>query len=94
MGAVGVEVALHFTEAVAWAERAVGSQPNAVYALFMLAASYAMAGRLEDAKQAVARILKIVPDHGISRAAKLIVIYRADDKERFLEGLRRAGLPE
>jgi TolB-like protein len=81
-------------EAVATAERAVIEQPNHVATRRHLAASYALAGRLEQARQSIDTLLHMVPDTRISRMAEwsgpLTPAYRA----RLVEAYRLAGMPE
>ncbi len=59
-----------------------------------LCAALAMLGRLEEAKQAMARLRDRMPDLTIAKVAKMIPIMNAADNERWLDGLRKAGLPE
>lgn len=59
-----------------------------------LCAALAMLGRAEEAKQAMARLRDRMPDLTIAKVAEMIPIRNAADSERWLEGLRRAGLPE
>jgi adenylate cyclase len=58
-----------------------------------LAASLAMEGQLDDAKAAIAKYLELEPSHTLADAAK-VPTRRPEHRERFLEGLRLAGLPE
>ncbi len=53
-----------------------------------------MLGRLEEAKQAMARLRDRMPDLTVAKVAKMIPIMNAADNERWLDGLRKAGLPE
>ncbi len=59
-----------------------------------LCAGLAMLGRLEEAKQAMARLRDRMPDLTVAKVAKMIPIMNAADNERWLDGLRKAGLPE
>jgi TolB-like protein/class 3 adenylate cyclase/Tfp pilus assembly protein PilF len=87
--------AARYDDAVTWAERAMRDQPNFATVTRVLAASYALAGRLEDAQQAIGRLRQFDPALRLSSIDAIIPpLRRADDRARFLEGLRQAGLPE
>ena len=58
-----------------------------------LAAAYAMLGRMDEAREAIAEYLLIEPDHTVADSRK-IPCSVPEDLEHFLDGLRRAGLPE
>jgi tetratricopeptide (TPR) repeat protein len=50
-----------YEEAISWAEKAFWERPNILATLRVAAASYALAGRLEEARKAVARALDSTP---------------------------------
>lgn len=59
-----------------------------------LSAEYALAGRLDEARAQAAEVLRIDPEFRVATAAPW---YQSSDpkwRQRFLEGLRLAGLPE
>jgi tetratricopeptide (TPR) repeat protein len=85
-----------YNEAASWVDRSLGntrSQPFTT-ALRMMAASQALAGRLEEAQKPISRLLSIDPEHCIAKVLKLSPIRRPQDIARYAEGLRLAGLPE
>jgi adenylate cyclase len=59
-----------------------------------LAASYAQLGRAAEAKAAAAEYLKRTPDFSIASHLEMNPFRRAEDREHYAEGLRKAGLPE
>jgi tetratricopeptide (TPR) repeat protein len=67
---------------------------NNVPDLTVLAASNALAGRMDKARDAMARIRKFAPTLCISTLKVQIPLRRPEDFARFAEGLRMAGLPE
>jgi len=67
---------------------------NTVPDLAVLAASNALAGRMDKARDAMARIRKHAPTLCISTLKVQIPLRRPEDFARFGEGLRLAGLPE
>jgi len=84
-----------YAEAVEWAEKALWQRPDTVVTLRIAAVSYAFAGRLEEARKAVARALELDPDIRISNLKERVGAFgRAEDYAKYVEGLRKAGLPE
>jgi TolB-like protein len=84
-----------YDEAVAWAARSLRNQPNHLAPLRILAASHALAGRLDEAQKAMTRLRQLDPTLRISTLDDVLPPFRrAEDRARFVEGLRRAGLPE
>jgi hypothetical protein len=59
-----------------------------------LAAAYGQLGREQDAKTAAAEYLKLTPDFSIGRHLEMLHFRRAEDREHYADGLRKAGLPE
>jgi tetratricopeptide (TPR) repeat protein len=85
----------HYDDAASWAAIALQDNPDFQPALRMDAASNAMAGRLEQAHQTVARVRQLNPSLRVFNLKDVLGPYRrAEDVARYEEGLRRAGLPE
>lgn len=87
-------VAGRYEEAARWAEMAIREQPTFFPALRNAAASYALTGRLDLAKQALGRVLQADPQMRVSNVSQRVPLRRPDDLARYLEALRLAGLPE
>ncbi len=84
-----------YDEAVSWAAMALQDNPDHQPGLRIQAASNAMAGRPEQAHQAMARLRQLNPALHVSTLKDLVGPYRrAEDLLRLEEGLRQAGLPE
>jgi len=83
-----------YDEASSWAEKALREDPNYLPAVRVLAASSALAGRLEDAQKAMARLREIDPTVRVSDLRDLMPRRRPEDVARYAEGLRKAGLPD
>ena len=81
-------------EAVAWAQKACSEQPNYPVAWRLLASSSALSGRLHQAQKALARALQLDPGLEMSTLSHYAPVRRAEDFERYAEGLRLAGLSE
>jgi TolB-like protein/class 3 adenylate cyclase len=83
-----------YDDASSWAERALGEAPNFAPALRSFAAANALAGRLEGAQKAVARMRELGSAYRVSDAKDRLPSRRPEDIARYEEGLRTAGLPE
>jgi adenylate cyclase len=83
-----------YDEASGWAEKAVRARPTWLTAVRAIAASHALAGRLDEARKYMAQMREIDPALRISNLKDLLPLRRADDFARWVDGLRKAGLPE
>lgn len=83
-----------FDDASSWAEKAFREEPNYLPAAAVTAASHALAGRLEEAREAMARLRQIDPALRLSNLRDWFPIRRPDHFAKWAEGLRKAGLPE
>jgi hypothetical protein len=69
--------------------------PEYQTALRIAAASYALAGHLEEARNARERLQRLDPNLRLSNLADELGPYaRPGDIARYMEGLRSAGLPD
>ncbi|MER9241965.1 BTAD domain-containing putative transcriptional regulator [Mesorhizobium sp. M0633] len=85
----------HYDDAVAWAGKSLRHQPNYVSAMRVVAAGHALAGRLTEAQQMMARLCEFDPSLRLSNLAEVLPpFYRPDDRSRYIEGLCNAGLPD
>jgi TolB-like protein len=82
-----------YDEASSWAEKGLLQQPNSAAAARPAAASHALAGRLDQAHKAMARLRQIDPTFRVSDLRQF-PFRRPQDLARLEEGLRKAGLPE
>nr|NIN37312.1 tetratricopeptide repeat protein [Gammaproteobacteria bacterium]NIT15042.1 tetratricopeptide repeat protein [Gammaproteobacteria bacterium] len=84
----------HYEEALAWARRAV-RQPNAVlFASVAELAALGWLGRSDEADMALERVRSFKPDADIQYVLSVHPITEAECRERFVAGLRKAGLSE
>jgi TolB-like protein/class 3 adenylate cyclase len=84
-----------YDEAASWAAMALQDNPDFQPALRQAAASNAMAGRPEQAHEAMARLRQLNPALRVSTLKDVRGPYRrAEDLSLLEEGLRQAGLPE
>ncbi len=84
----------HYKEAGLLAESALRQHPNDLPLLRVAAASHALAGQMMDAKKNIARICHLDPALRLSRVAALAPCRRPEDVAKYVEGMRKAGLPE
>src|SRR5215470_11209885 len=80
-----------YDEAISWAQKACLDQPNFPVAWRLLASSSALSGRLDQGQKALARDLQLDPGFGMSTLSG--TFRRAEDFERYAEGLRLMGCP-
>jgi TolB-like protein len=83
-----------FDLAAQWAEKALGNLPSLLAPAALVAASYALSGRMDKAKQAMQHLQELDPLLRVSNLRDWLPIQRAEDLARFADGLRRAGLAE
>jgi len=81
-------------EAYSYGEAALRTRPNFLFAATVSAASAAMSARCDEAGRAMARVREIDPKLRQSTLGNWLRFHRAEDADRWAEGLRRAGLPE
>jgi TolB-like protein len=83
-----------YDDASLWAEKSFREQPKYLSASCVVAASHALAGRLDQTGPAMARLRKIDPTLRVSNIREWYPLRRPEDLTRLQHGLRRAGLPE
>lgn len=83
-----------FDPAADWAEKALRNLPCLLASVALIAASHALSGRMDKAKQAMQRLHELDPSLRVSNLKDWLPIQRSEDLARFAEGLRLAGLPE
>jgi tetratricopeptide (TPR) repeat protein len=82
-------------EAVVWLRRSIEANRNNPMSHFLLSAALALFGKLEEARVAAASGLALNPQFRVAhyRAALSGRVY-LQERERIIEGLRMAGVPE
>ena len=83
-----------FDAASSWAEKAFRELPSFLIAVSIIAASHALAGRMDEARRAMGNLRKLDPKLRISNLTDWLPLQRPDDLTIFADGLRKAGLPE
>lgn len=83
-----------YDEGTPWFLKAVEENPNWPSPRRGLAANYGMAGNIEKAREAYAGLKTVLPGVTLSQTRKAVAFAFPDDADRFIQGLRRAGMPE
>ena len=87
------EVAQEYDKAAAFYRRALEERPNASWIYRNLASSLSGAGRVEEAKQAFAEVMRRYPDLTVSKF-KQAMVFSPAALNRMAENLRKLGLPD
>lgn len=83
-----------YEDASDWARKTIQSRSTYPSSYRMLAASCALTGNLSEARNAIERFRKFVPSASIEGTRSRLPFKNDADMERYLDGLRKAGLPE
>ena len=85
-----------YEEASAWCDKTLHEAPDYPPALRMKAATCGLLGRLDEGRVWVERLLAVSPDTTVSsmRLYYGVAMKKPGCLEAFLDGLRKAGLPE
>jgi TolB-like protein len=86
--------AKRFDLALSWAEQSFRQLPSFVFVVLVIAACHALAGRMEQARDAADHLRKLDPAFRVSKLDAWIPIRRPEHRASFANGLRLAGLPE
>ena len=81
-------------EALPWAQKAVQDASHWAPCYRMLAAALAHLGRIEEARAVIGQCLELDPALTLSRFAAAAPFKGGPKFDRFLDDLRKAGLPE
>ena len=83
-----------YDAAIAEFERVVERNPEFPRGHLALAAAYAQVGRIEDAEWEAEESLTLLPDFTLARVRQREPYKDPAHLNRYIEGLRKAGLPE
>lgn len=84
----------HLDAASSWAEKAFRDLPSFLLVSIVLAASHALAGRMAEAHRALDHLRQIDPNLRLSNLSEWLPIQHPANLATFIDGLRKAGLPE
>ena len=84
----------NYDKAIAAMEARRDTEPNSLAPLIMLAATYAEAGQMDKARAMVKDSIKRFPKYSLKRPTRVLRYKDPKEKQRILDNLRKAGLPE
>jgi adenylate cyclase len=87
------EVAQEYDKAASFYRRALEERPNASWIYRHLASSLSGAGRIEEAKHALAEMMRYYPDLTVSKF-KQAMVFSSTTMVRVADNLRKLGLPD
>jgi TolB-like protein/DNA-binding response OmpR family regulator len=90
--AVALFVAGRYREAVEFSRKAIIEFPGAPSAYRHLVINHALGGEIEQAKAALQILKRLQPDISLTWARESLPFVRDEDRQRYVEGLRLAGL--
>jgi len=91
---VGAFAAERYEEAVDWAKKSIEENPRFAGAYRVLTAACGQLGRIDEAKVALDELLRQMPGLTVQATRQQVPLKRPGDLGRYLDGLRKAGLPE
>jgi adenylate cyclase len=81
-----------YEKAIGAYKKAIDGQPDNVFAHALLAATYYLAGREEEARDEAAETLRIDPSFSVEKFEKVVPLKDQENKNRLFKGMRGAGL--
>ena len=83
-----------YDEAITACKKALNIQPDNLFAHIFLAVAYASLSNEDDASNEVKEILRLNPKYSVKYFGMTFNYEDKTDKERIINSLRKAGLPE
>ena len=83
-----------YDKAIEACKKAIRIAPNHLFAHTNLTSTYSLAGRETEAHAQAKEILRINPDFSVGQFSKMVPFKNKADKDRVMDALRKAGLPE
>jgi len=81
-----------YEDAMVQFKKAIHLAPDSLMPHLALAATYSIAGRVEEARAEVSEVLRIEPGISLEGIAKRTALKNKADTDRFIDALRKAGL--
>lgn len=81
-------------EAVRFARESLRERPDYLTSTLYLAAAQGKLGLVDESRHAVETVLRILPGFTLARHERAIWLGHAPYRDRYIDGLRKAGLPE
>ncbi|HVY19930.1 MAG TPA: adenylate/guanylate cyclase domain-containing protein [Bauldia sp.] len=83
----------NYAEAIQWTQRGMRERTGMTWAYRDLAAYCALAGRMDEAHDAVRQLMETRPHLTVAKVAEALAFIEPSVLARYLDGLRKAGLP-
>jgi tetratricopeptide (TPR) repeat protein len=83
-----------YEDAASWARKAIRQHRYNLPAYHVVAASCVHLGQLEEAKETIRQLLELDPELTVTRLQQIYPVAKYKNLDSFLDGLRKAGLPE
>ncbi len=83
-----------YEEAIAVYKKHLQLLPDFIWSHIELTANYSLLGREKEAREAAKEVLRIDPKFSIEKYKINIQIENQEDKKRYIDALRKAGLPD
>jgi adenylate cyclase len=83
-----------YEKAIEMCKKALSCSPDDIHTYLSLVASYSSLNRNEDARKAVEEILRIQPDFSLEYFANTLPNKNQERLDKYINALRKAGLPE
>ena len=83
-----------YEKAIELSKKGLIGNPDQLAVYLTLAASYMSLNRTEEAHKAVDEILRLNPNFSLEYYAAILPYKRQETTDKFVEALRKAGLPE
>jgi adenylate cyclase len=83
-----------YEEALEECKKATTREPDNLGAQLSLTVAYGLSGRDKDARATAQEVLRINPKFSLEQFSRSLVYKNHADKDRFIDALRKAGLPE
>jgi TolB-like protein/Flp pilus assembly protein TadD len=83
-----------YEEAISAFKKSLQRAPDDIRTHIPLTCAYSWAGRLEEARAQAQEVLRINPKYCLKRDRSVSLYKNKADRDRYLDGLRKAGLPE
>ena len=84
----------NYEEAISWADISLSERPNFLTTLRCKVSALGLLGRMEEARAAVHTLLTLQPDATVPILQDLMPLKLDEHMAVYLDGLRKAGIPE
>jgi tetratricopeptide (TPR) repeat protein len=84
-----------YEDGLEWVEQSAHEQPRYLPPMRMKLVLYAHLGRIEEAKELLQRVIELAPELTVAGLKQSLPLMDSSElKNIYLEGFRKAGLPE